>query len=411
MTNEVLSSTLLIPNHSLRKQIECFIEAHGLKLRSTKSSPFKYLLRILRLHGQRMKGMHSAANTLRRNLYLFEGDDAAPSGYEVVLRRFLSEWTLFSAEIQRKWVDVMASTIYIKDRIYLFHQSHFEEDGDDGDSGQSVGGLSLEELFAFHFVKSLISIKTSLREIVGLQLKLQFLLNFVLDNVSLSAFSKRKRKRPRPLPSAQSADPSSASSPSPLPSVDEEKSMAMEVENEEEEEQPSSGWMGSDFEDDLTAFSMIAGVMIAANAGGSSGAAVGSAGGPVGTMFGAAIGFYVGAIAGSAPSMLYGLYVEEHRVRKHEMDRLWKAVFRGMKRYHLWIDRERKQFELCDRILVQCIHSITHCVDHPEDAEAVAAEEDVDWIYESVNEELVGIWQHDISRITPFLQQCLSAAE
>ena len=169
MTNEVLKSTLLIPNHSLRKQIQCFIERHGLKLRSTKSSPFKYLLQILRLHAQQLKGMHSASNTLRKYLYLFVGDDA-PKGYEVVLRRFVKEWSVYSADIQGKWVDIMASIIYIKDKIYQFHQTNFDDSDDDPDSDVDPNGdvesLSMEQLFTFHIVKSLISIKTTLREIV-----------------------------------------------------------------------------------------------------------------------------------------------------------------------------------------------------------------------------------------------------
>ena len=167
MTNEVLKSSLLIPNHSLRKQIQCFIERHGLKLRSTKSSPFKYLLQILRVHAQQLKGMHTASNTLRKYLYLFVAD-GAPKGYEVVLRRFVKEWSVYSADIQGKWVDIMASIIWIKDKIYQFHQTNFDDDDDSDiiDLDGDVETLSLEQLFTFHIVKSLISIKTSLREIV-----------------------------------------------------------------------------------------------------------------------------------------------------------------------------------------------------------------------------------------------------
>ena len=187
--------------------------------------------------------------------------------------------------------------------------------------------------------------------------------------------------------------------------------MSLESVNETDD-QPSNGWLSSDFEDDLTAFGMIAGVLIAANAGGSTGAAMGSAAGPVGTMFGAAIGFYVGAIAGSAPSMVYSLYLEENKLKKQELDQLWKGVYCGWKRYHLWIERERKQFQVIDKILVQCMQSITRCVEEQKVESKVNenTEDDIDWIYESVDEELVEIWQYDISKITPFLQQCLSRA-
>ncbi len=391
MTNQVLKSKLLIPNHSLRKQIECFIEEHGLRPRSTKSSPFKYLLRVLRLHIEQRKGMHSATSTLRKYLYLFVGDDAAPSGYEKVLRRFLEEWDLYLAEVQGKWVDVMASTIYIQTKIREFYQNHFDGDGDgDGDDGQSVG-----ELFAVHIVRALIAVKTSLREIVGLELKLLFLMEFLLDNVSRSAFS--RKQRPRPLPSASDGD---------------EEEKALNDDDLDEESDSENG-----FEGDLAAFGMVAGVIMAANACTSTGAAVGSAAGPAGTMFGAAVGLYVGAIAGTAPSMLYALYVEERKMKEQERDRLWKGVYAQLKRHHLWIGREREQFALCDRILVQCMESIAHCVDQQENGNGKAVPTvdadngDVDWVYESVDEQLLDVWQCDISRITPFLQQCLSKAD
>ena len=179
------------------------------------------------------------------------------------------------------------------------------------------------------------------------------------------------------------------------------------------DEENNIGLFSEDFEDDLTAFSMIAGALIGGNACGSTGAAIGSAAGPVGTLFGAAVGFYIGAIAGSTPSMLYGIYLESEKMRQKEIDRLWKLIYFGFRKYNDWIDKEKNEFNVCNQIIVQCMQSMILCINEQQsmndnDKQQNDNDNDIDFIYETVDDELIEIWQYDISRIVPVLQECLS---
>merc|ERR1712083_165110 len=144
---------------------------------------------------------------------------------------------------------------------------------------------------------------------------------------------------------------------------------------------------------------MIAGGLVGANFCGSTGAALGSVAGPVGVAFGAAIGFYVGAIAGSTPSMLYGLYVETEKMKVREVGRMWKLIYFGFKKYDNWIAKEKNEFNVCDKIFVDCMQSILQCVDHEnvQNEEKVAMdeeEEENDFVYKELDMELVETWQY-----------------
>jgi len=154
---------------------------------------------------------------------------------------------------------------------------------------------------------------------------------------------------------------------------------------------------------------VIAGALIGANCCGSTGAAIGSAAGPVGTLFGAAFGFYVGAIAGSTPSLLYGVYCESEKLKQKEVDRMWKIIYFGMKKYENWIGKEKKQFDVCDAIIVECTQSIVQCLDENDNEEQESeesAENENDFEYNELDDELLDIWKYEMNLI-PILQECL----
>jgi len=419
LTNKKLVNKLLIPNHTLRKQIQSFVERNQIKLRSNKSSPFKYLLRLLRLHANSLKPMHVASNLLQRYSHLFTNNDFSTQRqnqyYAQIIERYLTDWKSYSKQLEAKWIEILASIVYIKEHIYKYHQLNFDSDEEDEEEPEHKAPetMDISELFESHIVKALISIKTSLREIVSIQSNLKFGLEHFFQHTDVKAFVKEKKKRMNQTVSVYDDESEQKN----------EGNLSL-ARNGDDDEDESAGFFGSEFEDDLTAFGMIAGALIGGNACGSTGAAIGSVAGPVGTLFGAAIGFYIGAIAGSTPSMLYGIYVESEKMKQKEIDRLWKLIYFGFKKHHNWVDKERNEFNVCDQIIMQSMQSILHCIDEQRKESKSGQnsvqqkknyndeeEEDADFVYQSVDDELIEIWQYDISRIVPILQECLEKVE
>jgi len=427
LTNTKLSNKILIPNHALRKQIQSFIDKHNIKLRSNRASPFKYLLRLLRIHATQLKAMHVTSNLLQRYRHLFVHSEVVNNTdrthYSVVIDRYLADWKMHSKNMETKWVDILANIILVKEKIYDYNalQIVSDDDSDDEDvEDVEKDTFTIHDLFEQHVVKALISTKTSLREIVSIQSNLKLSLQYFFQHTHIKAFVKEKKKQLR----AVRANAHSTSSNNLGNSGNEDEEEEKRPLNEEQKldfdhhNDDNGGVFSNDFEDDLTAFSMVAGAIIGGNACGSTGAILGSVAGPVGTMFGAAIGFYVGAIAGSTPSMLYGIYLESEKMRHREIDRLWQLIWFGFRKHYTSIDQERNEFNVCDQIIVQCMHSIIFCLDrnvhdttHVQKKQLDSQSEEIDFIYHSVDEELVEVWQYDIARIVPILQECLSKAE
>merc|ERR1712129_436581 len=114
------------------------------------------------------------------------------------------------------------------------------------------------------------------------------------------------------------------------------------------------------------------------------------------------------------PAMAYGLLVEEGKARRRECERAWKSIRFGCKRYAEWVDKETEHFAVCDAVTVRCMLSIMDCVDHTQGQRQSVKEkvkEEVDFEYQVIDDGLLEIWQYDISRIMPLLQECLDKAD
>eukprot|EP01084_Bolivina_argentea_P302904 522907_1 len=190
LTNGKLTNKILIPNHTLRKQIQSFVEKNNIKLRSNKSSPFKYLLRLLRIHANQLKAMHVSSNLLQRYSHLFIEENKS---YTKIIQRYISDWKASAKSIEAKWIDILANIIEIKEKIYKYHTINFDSSDEENDIDNDEK-LDVYDLFQNHIIGALISIKTSLREIVGIQTNLKFTIQFFFEYTDINGYVRQKKK-------------------------------------------------------------------------------------------------------------------------------------------------------------------------------------------------------------------------
>ncbi|ETO05636.1 hypothetical protein RFI_31760 [Reticulomyxa filosa] len=298
LTGMQLSSKMLVPNHTLRKQIESYVVKYGIKIKSSVTS-FHPLLKLLREHTEVMRCFYASSNILHR---LSDDWLEKHKEWQSWIKNYLKSLKKFTQQMQETRANMLKHLLWLRGLAKAYANKelalYLEKDELKLQTTQSKGEevkASDDDIAIQHILPRFIALKTSLRCVAGAQE-----LNLTPTQQMLKLLEAIIEK---------------------------------------------SDITGSnfDFEEEAVAFSALLGAMVGGNAGGTTGATIGSAGGPVGTVAGATIGFYLGVLVGATPPMAYAAYREHSKAHISSDLEIINLAHLGLSRYCCHVSQELKE--------------------------------------------------------------------